>query len=208
MRRRRIPLATSSRRRCRTFYISIEDHQARLSENIDVIKRQGHGSWPRIPHTDKSLQGKVQTAADSLLKNFEYLEGWAKSLSEWCSGGARVIMNKAMLAGSKRAIEQAEGLRRLTLVAFFYIPLSFMTSFFGTNVKQLGQGDLSVWTWAVASCPALIVSVLFLLWDYRGFFVTGESLLRRFASVFYWSTRAEAKSFNSTVILLGGQLEP
>ncbi|KAK0511027.1 hypothetical protein JMJ35_006579 [Cladonia borealis] len=167
------------------FHGILERHQARLRENIDVIKRRGHSCGPQVSNSDKTLQEKSHSAAESLLKDFEYLHVWAKSLSERCSQGTNVIMNNSMLAESKKAIEQAEGLRKLTLVAFFYIPLSFTTSFFGMNFKQLGQGDLSVWVWFIASGPVLIISICFLLWDYRGFYISSKELLRRFASVFY-----------------------
>lgn len=161
-------------------------HLAMLHENIDFVKRRGHRSWPQVSNTDDDgLEATAQLAAETLLKDFEYLQFWAKSLYERCTQGTTVIMNNAMLAQSERAGLQAEGLRKLTLVAFFYIPLSFTASFFGMNFRQLGQGNLSVWIWFLVATPVLILSITFLLWDYWSLYISSKELLRRFMSKFY-----------------------
>ena len=71
-----------------------------------------------------------------------------------------------MLAESKKAIDQAERVGRLTQLAFFNIPISFTTSFFGMNFKQLNSGtNLSTWIWFVVSFPRLVISILVLGYD-------------------------------------------
>ena len=66
-----------------------------------------------------------------------------------------VMMNRAVVAESRKLIDQAESLKRLTLLATFFIPLSFTTSLFGMNFEELGQGHLHVWLFAVVSAPVL-----------------------------------------------------
>ena len=165
------------------FQNILREHAERLRENIDTIKRRGHHSWPRVSHED--LRAKSESAAEALLKDFDYLHGWCVALIERCSTGTNIILNNAMLLESKETKKQAEELRKLTFVAFFYIPLSFTTSFFGMNFRQLGQGTLPVWIWFVVAVPLLGLSVGFLLWDHRHLLFSGKELVRRLGNVFY-----------------------
>ena len=75
------------------------------------------------------------------------------------------MMNRAVVAESRKAIDQAERLKRLTLLATFFIPLSFTTSLFGMNFEELGQGHLHVWLFAVVSAPVLVLSYCAYVWD-------------------------------------------
>ena len=45
-------------------------------------------------------------------------------------------------------------------VTFIFLPISFVTSVFGMNFKQLGQGTLPIWIWAVITVPLLIASIV------------------------------------------------
>lgn len=73
-----------------------------------------------------------------------------------------------MLAEAQRSISQAEGLARLTFLAFLFVPLSFTTSFFGMNFRELIGDDgpnLSVYIWFAVSVPIFAISLSFLFWE-------------------------------------------
>jgi Mg2+ and Co2+ transporter CorA len=76
-----------------------------------------------------------------------------------------VIMNDMNLAESKRAIAQAGSVKRITFVAFVYIPLSFTTSFFGMNVRELESGVTPIWVWVASSVLVLVLTVMVLFLD-------------------------------------------
>jgi len=88
----------------------------------------------------------------------------AQSLSERCVSGSASILNHAMLQESRKAINQSIKIERLTLLAFFFAPLGFLTSFFGMNFSQFGQGTLSVWIFFTAMVPVLMLSATVLFW--------------------------------------------
>lgn len=70
--------------------------------------------------------------------------------------------SKLSIEHSKRSIQQNDRVKKLTQLAFIFIPLSFSTSAFGMNLEALGTGTASVWMVAVT-----IVLVYFstgLLW--------------------------------------------
>lgn len=143
----------------------VQVHLARLQETIKVIRHRGGLQWPHVAEEQTHQYKKARIAKESLLEDYEHLAQRAETLLDRCSKGMDVIMSNVMLAESKRAIVQAQSVAKLTLVAFFYIPLSFTSSFFGMNFVQLGQGTLPIWIWFVVSVPVFLVSILFLLLD-------------------------------------------
>lgn len=80
-------------------------------------------------------------------------------------------MNNANLAESRRAMLQARKVGKLTLLAFFYVPLSFTTSFFGMNLEEFGTSTtIANWVWVCVSVPIFVLSVVFYIWDIPAFF--------------------------------------
>lgn len=61
----------------------------------------------------------------------------------------------AQLEEARKSTETALGVARLTKLAFIFIPLSFVTSFFGMNVRQFGNGNIDLWIF-FATAAALI----------------------------------------------------
>ena len=141
-------------------------HAQELRSNISAIKSQGSEQWPRAP---SKLQRELACAAASiLLHDFESLLQQTELLSRRCDQGMSIIMNNAALAESRRAISQARLVGRLTLLAYFYIPLSFTSSFFGMNFSELSDGsNLHIWLYFVTSIPILSVSIIFLKYNGR-----------------------------------------
>lgn len=67
-------------------------------------------------------------------------------------------MNRAMILESRRAIEQSERLKKLTLLATYFIPLTFTASFFGMNFQLFGQGHLALWLYFVIAVPLTLLT--------------------------------------------------
>jgi CorA-like Mg2+ transporter protein len=63
---------------------------------------------------------------------------------------------------SKESIKLADGVKRLTQLAFFFIPLSFVTSFFGMNMRELNADQISLWMFFVTAIGLTIIVLL--LW--------------------------------------------
>lgn len=159
------------------YYQSIlEAHLERLSETMEVIRLRGCSRWPRAAK-DHAQSSKIEASADWLLRDYEHLHKRASAIRARCDRGMSVIMNDMNLAESKRAIAQAEGVKRLTFIAFVYIPLSFTTSFFGMNVRQLGSGVTPIWVWVASSVFVLVLTVMVFFLD-TGFIGRLRSLRR------------------------------
>ena len=131
-----------------------------LIENIRIIEQRGSPAWPRA--ADKDREEKAVNARMSLQKDFEELLRRTEVLSIRCKQGMNVKMSNASIAESERAIHQASRVEQLTRLAFFYIPISFTTSFFGMNLGAVGQGKLQLWVWVAVSVPVVLMSYVML----------------------------------------------
>jgi Mg2+ and Co2+ transporter CorA len=145
------------------FSMFLDRHVRHISEALQVVKAKGHTRWPAKTDVCETSE----SAAKSIEEDFEQLWERALDLRRRCTEGMGVMMNRAVIAESRKAIDQAERLKRLTLLATFFIPLSFTTSLFGMNFKEFGQGQLSAWLFAVVSAPVLILSYCAYVWDDR-----------------------------------------
>ncbi|KAL8682883.1 MAG: hypothetical protein Q9186_001129 [Xanthomendoza sp. 1 TL-2023] len=114
------------------------------------------------------------TTGVSLLNDYEDLLARCSELSARCTSAMDVTMNKALILESQKAIEQSERLKKLSLLATFFIPLSFTSSLFGMNFKVFGQGDLNIWLYAAVALPITIIPFLFYACDVRQM---GQSIL-------------------------------
>jgi len=141
----------------------LDRHIHRIRENLTTLRTRNL-SFPRGV-LDSKKQCKADTTATSLLQDYEYLLSRAQTLSEQFNRGMQVMMNNAMIKESQDAILQAEGVAKLTRLAFFFIPTGFTCSFFGMNFAIFGQGELPIWVWFVASLPVLALSVVFMNYE-------------------------------------------
>jgi hypothetical protein len=142
---------------------SLQNQMARLREDIEAIRTRGAASWPRP--ADETLEKESVEAAKRLEADYESLLQRADTLVERCRLKVDHLTSRAMLAESNKAIEQAREVTRLTRLAFIFIPLSFITSWFGMNVDPIVDGAPQIWIWVAASVPVLIISIGFLILD-------------------------------------------
>ena len=69
---------------------------------------------------------------------------------------------------AKRSMEQNSRLKRLTQLAFIFIPLSFSTSIFGMNLELLGTGNGKTWMVIIAVILSYMATCLiWLVIDYE-----------------------------------------
>jgi hypothetical protein len=103
--------------------------------------------------------------AKGLLEDYEELHVRCIDLSNMCTRGINLAMNKATIEESRKAIEQSERLKRLTLLATLFIPLSFSSSLLGMNVDLLGQNAVRFWWFFVLCVPITLFAYAIYLWD-------------------------------------------
>ncbi|KAL5345536.1 hypothetical protein ACLOAV_009286 [Pseudogymnoascus australis] len=80
----------------------------------------------------------------TLLLDYAALIDETEVISSDIQGLLQQKANEASIEEMKRGLAQTDSVRRLTLVAFVFIPLSFATSFFGMNIEQLGSSGVHI----------------------------------------------------------------
>ena len=103
--------------------------------------------------------------ASGILQDYDDLLGRCIHLLSRISSAKTTEMNRAMILESRRAIEQSERVKKLTLLATYFLPLTFTTGLFGMNFNVFGQGTLPVWWYIVFALPITLLAHLLYTWD-------------------------------------------
>lgn len=142
--------------------------ELRIRENISNLEGHHSPQWPRSYNLNDDgvnwRKVKAAAAAQCLLNDFRDLLVRMERLSAQCHSGMSVCMNSAAIAESQRSIEQAKQVGQMARLAFFYIPLSFTTSFLGMNLSVFGSGKLKLWIWFAFSVPLVLTSYFVHAW--------------------------------------------
>ncbi|KXL50408.1 MAG: hypothetical protein FE78DRAFT_177392 [Acidomyces sp. 'richmondensis'] len=101
-----------------------------------------------------------------LMEDYEELHVRCLDLSEMCTRGITLAMTKATIDESRKGIEQSERVKKLTLLATFFIPLSFVTGLFGMNLDILDQSPVSFWWFFVLCVPINLLAYVIYVWDW------------------------------------------
>ncbi|KAF2227804.1 hypothetical protein BDZ85DRAFT_7833 [Elsinoe ampelina] len=133
----------------------------RLSTHITQTLSQLDHFRQTWPHSSNPTRHSLSTTTLTLITtDFSTLQTRTDALLLRCRESMAMCMHAAQIEEARKNIEQARKVTQLTFLAFFYIPLSFTTSFFGMNVTSLGQADgLPLWPWLVMSACLLLVSL-------------------------------------------------
>lgn len=139
------------------LYRYVQKTERLLASTRQVISSESR--WPKASSADQAKSEKARKTAQRIEKDFEHLLERAETLHKRTSDAINVLFSSISISESQRAIGQAEDMAKLTFLAFLFVPLSFSTSFFGMNFKELAGDKLSMWWWAVASVISLVVAV-------------------------------------------------
>lgn len=102
-----------------------------------------------------------------IIEDYDQLLVRCIDLSRMCTRGINLAMNKATIEESRRAIEQSRRVKRLTLLATLFIPLSFSSSLLGMNIDLLGQNAVKFWWFFVLCIPITLGASIIYLWDFQ-----------------------------------------
>jgi hypothetical protein len=176
------------------FEVVLERHATQLREcirSIHVLRNRRSNSRtedvssstftsPPNHHTSFSVTGILQDH-ENLLERCLYLLTRVHSAKN-------TEMNRAMLLESKRAIEQSERMKKLTMLATYFIPLTFTASLFGMNFDVLGQSELPVWWYLVFAAPFTLLTHVFHTWDIQAVISKSKARVEAFRQRRYESS--------------------
>lgn len=109
-----------------------------------------------------------QSSFAPIRRDMEYLCNEAKILVDLCESGKITIMGSFSVYASRRAADESSLVTKLTKAAnritLIFLPISLVTSAFGMNFRQLGQGPLSITLRVTITLPLLTICILVSEW--------------------------------------------
>lgn len=130
---RRVNSSTISLRKCTTFI----KHHAGHSEALDSAR----GQW-------EALQDDYEHLTHSLIQQGKQLEA-----------AVPLVTAYLQLAESRRANLETKDVSRLTILAFVFVPLSFVSGLFSMN-PDIGPGGSHFWLYFVVALPVVVLVLL------------------------------------------------
>lgn len=128
-----------------------------LLGSVDTCLKSWKQRATQIQCCDEELRSTLRIDLD-------YISTRTPNIIKLCEAGRSTIMSNASIEEAKRSNEQAvlvTGLTKATnRLTFVFLPISFLTSVFGMNFRQLGQGTLSIWLWVAIALPLLAICVI------------------------------------------------
>lgn len=109
-------------------------------------------------------QDEREKVQSTLRQDLKYLNDEGEALIALCESGKATIMSSFSVYESTRAAAESRLVTQLTKatnrITFIFLPISLVTSVFGMNFKQFGQGDLDITLWLAVTLPILAVCIL------------------------------------------------
>ncbi|KEY74766.1 hypothetical protein S7711_11064 [Stachybotrys chartarum IBT 7711] len=140
------------------IYRCLQRHEERLQDTFEVLRGKGGRGWFRLEATTDSRKQKADDALQDLMHIFEKLLRRVSTVSTACKGEMEMLKHEAMFEETQKTIAQAEGLSKITAIAFVFVPLSFVTSFFGMNFPEIGAPLSGLRTGPMAIALSLLVN--------------------------------------------------
>lgn len=131
-------------------------------EYLEASFDSGLTGWKSPVH--ESLLIDDDELKSTIQLDFAYLSSRIQTLISLCEAGRSTIMGNSAIEETRRSSEQSvlvTGLTKATnRLTFIFLPISFVTSAFGMNLKQLGQGNSSIWLWVAIALPLLLFCII------------------------------------------------
>ena len=133
--------------------IILERHADQIRQSIRSIQVLSERSEYSSSQSKSISFGHNSFSAIGTLQDHEHLRDRCHQLLSRIQSAKNSEMNRAMILESRRAMEQSERMKKLTILATYFIPLTFTASLFGMNFDVLGQSELPVWWYLVLAVP-------------------------------------------------------
>lgn len=139
----------------------VHKHRDHLRDVLEHVQsRSLYGDQLRTRIMDAETAPKAAEAAVCRALAYTRLIRRAESVSEVCHDTMTLLSNDSLVQEAQRSMEQAEGVAKVTFIAFVFVPLAFTTSFFGMNLHELNDSGHGIWLWFVVSVPVFVLSLL------------------------------------------------
>lgn len=148
------PAPTSLPKGLDTGYHNYLDRLERLRNACGSLKRFG-GESPSDRY--RTLLQDYQ----EIFETYDWKLGGISQLVNFRATTASLAAAQASLKESRKSIEQNHTVKKLTQLAFIFIPLSFVTGAFGMNLSVLNTGSAKTWQVVVSAVVVYVMVAVF-----------------------------------------------
>ncbi|KAK4163102.1 hypothetical protein QBC43DRAFT_265083 [Cladorrhinum sp. PSN259] len=139
-------------------------HQSGSLERVaEDLATKGDGLWDSSVRPSRAAVATDHSPEHRPRRRIERLEEDLNRTSRRIETTFQALMSSITIVESERAIKEAESVSKLTQLAFFFIPLSLVSSVFGMNINEF-EGQLTWWHWVLVSVAASIFTYTALYW--------------------------------------------
>ncbi|KAI1391823.1 uncharacterized protein F4822DRAFT_106251 [Hypoxylon trugodes] len=137
--------------------------ESALDENMHWIIQGGCASWPRVrPGTDTAARkAALQTR---LRTDHEALHQRCIIMRQECDSAMLFLVDYSQLLCGERGIAQEGEVHGLNKLASFFVPLAFVATLFGMNVKELQGNSVSLWTFVTVAVVVSAATYATIFW--------------------------------------------
>ncbi|KAK2763237.1 hypothetical protein FQN54_009873 [Arachnomyces sp. PD_36] len=136
----------------------LEEHVIYLQSIVTFLRDDGDDEWPRAKSGCSAYF--AQEKRISLRRDFEFLLSKSRRLVSAFADGASFIMGHAELKKHCDTDIQDAKSKRLSWLAYIFLPLQFTSAVFGMNIQELGTGTGKLVQFFAALVPLLLASLL------------------------------------------------
>lgn len=111
-----------------------------------------------IDHINKSKH--ILNLSEEIVDEMLELRNDLQSLQSRSEQTLNLLVASTGIAQSALVIDQTSGINKLTELAFFFIPLSFITAIFSMQVAELTESPPKMWTWGLSLGIVFFVTYL------------------------------------------------
>lgn len=146
----------------------IADCREQLSAAITIMRTTG----PNRPKTEWDVEGRDHNPQSGSLEvlsliqkwrslelQFEHIRSRLNSFYEKADNASKTRLMFVQIAESRKAITQADSVRRLTNLAFVFIPLTFVAGVFSANIREM-DNHRTAKAFAISSVATTVLAIL------------------------------------------------
>ncbi|KAH6695454.1 hypothetical protein F5X68DRAFT_227434 [Plectosphaerella plurivora] len=168
----RISRATEVLDRADRFFAAVNRFlRAKTQETEHIINtHQKHGAYQEEANRTEWID-KRESLMKILASEFEFLATEATELNTWCRNAHATALSQVNIQMAQQGLVQGERIRTITFLAFFFVPVTLVSSLFGMNIKELSEGkEPEIWLYfvcaAVATSLTILGGIVVLYWRY------------------------------------------
>lgn len=129
---------------------------SRLQSELPTLKRS-IGDFFAFPYLEWEA-GEAKQPPPQLAASLAKLQADIATNTARCQEVQQSLRAEMSLLESKRGIEEAESVSRLTELAFIFIPITFAAGLFSMQIKELADEPAPAWAFVIAAVIAVTVS--------------------------------------------------